>query len=129
MWRLAWFSVAVAARLVPSGPAVAADGLAVRSAGPALHVDALIGEDGLVVGPTGPGGLTGSKPLPPLKTPIIQARPGRFIRVLGGAAWVSGDGAKHGRATSPDEEPARRTAARHGARAPGRCVLFCRFLL
>jgi len=123
MWRLAWFSMVVAAWLAAPRPAPAGGGVAVCGAS---RVGTGFLGDGLEFRPTGVGGLGGSKDLPPGKGPIVQVRPGRFIRVLGGAGLASEDGAEQCRPSSPGEAAARPAP---GFRPAGRCILLCRFLL
>ena len=121
------FSAVVLAWAAATGPATPHAEASRHSVGPRF---ACPGEAALDAGAArGPDGLTGSKQLPPRKAPIIQARPGRFIRVLCGAALASGGDAPHGRPTPSDEAAARCTTGAFALRAPGRHVLLCRFLL
>jgi len=121
-----WFSLVVAVCVASSGCATALGGPAGRLARPDSGGR---GGSGLQVSAAeGPGELSGSRCLPPLKRPIIQARPKRFARVLSGPVLPLSDRALHGRRLSRDGKTVRWAGLVRGSSAAERCVLFCRFL-
>jgi hypothetical protein len=126
MRDLLWFLVLVTVYPAPLGAATASPEAAAGTAASELSAD---GGLGLQIGAPGSlRDLAGSGRVPLPETPIIQARPKQFIRVLNEPALPDGDRTDHNRHTAPNNEMARCTWYTLGLSAIGRCVLFCRFL-